>query len=203
VVRAAVEAAARLFEAGGAVVEPVHPWLTQAMFEGFDTFFRTRFRAVTNALPRDRYERILPYIREWVEGGGAEKGAGASGLALYEGYQQLMAIREAGVRFSQGFDCVISPVAPMPAFAAQLPGPNNDPSRPFDHIAFTMPANITEQPAASIDCGQTAAGLPIGLQIVGRRFDDLGVLRVARWFETARGPMRDWPRPCPSPPPEA
>ncbi len=197
-VSACIEAAAALFEAGGAIVEPAAPWLTEAMFEGFDTFFRTRFWAVTRALPHDRYAMILPYIRQWVEGG-----ANASGLGIYEGYQQLMAIREVGVRFSQRFDYVLSPVAPMPAYAAELPGPNNDPSRPFDHIAFTMPANMTEQPAASIDCGQTADGLPIGLQIAGRRFDDMGVLRVAQWFETARGPARNWPRPCPSPPLEA
>jgi Asp-tRNA(Asn)/Glu-tRNA(Gln) amidotransferase A subunit family amidase len=197
-VRDAVEAAARLFEAGGAYVEPVDPWLTPDMFDGFDTFFRTRFWAVTRTLPRDRYLQILPYIREWVEGG-----AQASGLEVYQGYQHLMAIRELGVRFSQQFDYVISPVAPMPAFAADLPGPNNDPSRPFDHIAFTMPANMTEQPAASIDCGQTADGLPIGLQITGKRFDDLGVLRVSQWFETARGPWRAWPMPCPSAPVKA
>jgi Asp-tRNA(Asn)/Glu-tRNA(Gln) amidotransferase A subunit family amidase len=197
-VRAAVEAAARLFEAGGAFVEPVEPWLTPDMFEGFDTFFRTRFRAVTRELPQHRYARILPYIRQWVEGGAA-----ASAIELYHGYQQLMAIREHGVRFSQRFDYVISPVAPMPAFAAELPGPNNDPSRPFDHIAFTMPANMTEQPAASIDCGRTAKGLPIGMQIVGRRFDDLGVLRLAQWYETARGVWHAWPQPCPSAPVEA
>jgi len=192
-VRAAIETAARVFEAGGAMVEPVAPWLTPAMFDGFDTFFRTRFWAVTRDLPPERYDRILPYIRAWVEGG-----ATASGLDLYNGYQQLMAIRETGVRFSQRFDYVLSPVAPMPAFAAELPGPNNDPARPFDHIAFTMPYNMTEQPAASIDCGQTADGLPIGLQIIGRRFDDLGVLRLSHWFECARGPWRAWPRPCPS-----
>jgi len=198
VVRAAVDAAARLFEAGGAIVEPVEPWLTPEMFEGFDTFFRTRFRAVTRELPQDRYDRILPYIRQWVEGGAA-----TSALELYHGYQQLMAIREHGVRFSQRFDYVISPVAPMPAFAAELPGPNNDPARPFDHIAFTMPANMTGQPAASIDCGRTADGLPIGLQIIGRRFDDTGVLRLAQWYETARGAWHAWPQPCPSPPVEA
>ena len=197
-VRAAVEAAAHVFESGGALIEPVKPWLTPAMFDGFDTFFRTRFWAVTRALPGDRYARILPYIRAWVEGG-----AHAGGLEVYQGYQQLMAIRETGVRFSQQFDFVISPVAPMPAFSADLPGPNNDPTRPFDHIAFTMPANMTEQPAASIDCGQTAEGLPIGMQIVGKRFDDMGVLRLAQWYETARGPTRAWPKPCPSPDQEA
>jgi aspartyl-tRNA(Asn)/glutamyl-tRNA(Gln) amidotransferase subunit A len=193
-VRAAVDQAAVIFEQGGAVVEPIEPWLTPAMFDGFDTFFRTRFWAETRDLPRDRYDQILPYIRAWVE-----PGAETSALDLYQGYQQLLAIREAGVRFSQGFDYVISPVAPMAAYAAELPSPNNDPMRPFDHIAFTMPCNMTEQPAASIDCGRTRAGLPIGLQIAGQRFDDLGVLQVARWFEQARGIWREWPqRPCPS-----
>jgi Asp-tRNA(Asn)/Glu-tRNA(Gln) amidotransferase A subunit family amidase len=193
-VRAAVEAAARVFEAGGAIVEPAEPWLTPPMFDAFDTFFRTRFWAETKDLPRERHDRILPYIRQWVE-----RGAQTSALELYQAYQKLMAIRETGVRFSQRFDFVLSPVAPMPAFAAELPGPNNDPSRPFDHIAFTMPANMTEQPAASIDCGQTADGLPIGLQITGKRFDDIGVLRLSRWYEQARGPWRDWPQaPCPS-----
>ena len=194
-VRACIEAAARVFEAGGAIVEPAEPWLTPAMFDAFDTFFRTRFWAETKDLPRERYNLILPYIRQWVEGG-----AQTSALELYQAYQQLMAIREAGVRFSQRFDFVLSPVAPMPAYAAELPGPNNDPARPFDHIAFTMPANMTEQPAASIDCGQTADGLPIGLQITGRRFDDIGVLRLSRWYEQARGPWRDWP-PVPVPAP--
>jgi Asp-tRNA(Asn)/Glu-tRNA(Gln) amidotransferase A subunit family amidase len=187
-VRAAIEPAARVFEAGGAIIEPCAPYLTPAMFDGFDTFFRTRFWAVTQDLPRERYDLILPYIRQWVEGG-----ARTSGLELYQGYQQLQAIREAGVRSSQRFDFVLSPVAPMAAFAAELPGPNNDPTRPFDHIAFTMPANMTEQPAASIDCGQTSDGLPIGLQIVGRRFDDVGVLRLAHWYEQARGQWRPWP----------
>ena len=48
------------------------------------------------------------------------------------------------------------------------------------HIGFTLPYNMSEQPAASVNCGYTRAGLPIGLQIAGARFDDLGVLRVAR-----------------------
>ena len=52
---------------------------------------------------------------------------------------------------------------------------------------------MSEQPAASINCGCTAAGLPIGLQIVGRRHDDLGVLRMAHAWEAMRAPQRPWP----------
>ena len=72
---------------------------------------------------------------------------------------------------------------------------SNDPTRPFEHIAFTLPFNMSEQPAASINCGYTGDGLPIGLQIIGQRFDDLGVLRIARALEHLRGAQRPWPKP--------
>jgi Asp-tRNA(Asn)/Glu-tRNA(Gln) amidotransferase A subunit family amidase len=52
---------------------------------------------------------------------------------------------------------------------------------------------MSEQPSASINCGYTASGLPIGLQIAGRRFDDLGVLQVSRAFELLRAGQRPWP----------
>ena len=54
---------------------------------------------------------------------------------------------------------------------------------------------MTEQPAVSINCGFTTAGLPIGVQIIGRRFDDHGVLKLAKAWETARGPITNWPKP--------
>ena len=52
---------------------------------------------------------------------------------------------------------------------------------------------MSEQPALSINCGFTNDGLPIGLQIAGHRFDDLGVLQVAAAWERLRAPMRPWP----------
>ncbi len=50
-------------------------------------------------------------------------------------------------------------------------------------MSFTYPFNITGQPVASVPCGWTDDGLPVGLQIVGRRFDDVTVLRAAAAFE--------------------
>ena len=50
---------------------------------------------------------------------------------------------------------------------------------------FTIPFNLAQQPAASIPCGFTRAGLPVGLQIAGRMFDDAGVLAAARAYESA------------------
>ena len=104
-------------------------------------------------------------------------------------------MRENAVAACAPFDFVLSPTSPMPAYAAELPGPTNDPARPFEHIAFTLPYNMSEQPAASINCGYTTTGLPIGLQIIGARHDDLGVLQLARAWEQLRTAQRPWPTP--------
>ena len=186
--RAAVVAAASLFEQAGAHVEPLAPFCHRAMIDGLDKFWRMRSWLDYRALPPERQALVLPYIRAWVEG--------ASGMAadeLFQGYSQMQALREAAVTACQPFDYVLSPVSPETAFAAEQASPLNDPARPFEHIAFTLPYNMSEQPAASINCGYSAAGLPIGLQVIGRRFDDLGVLQVCAEFERLRGPQRPWP----------
>ena len=93
---------------------------------------------------------------------------------------------------------MLSPVSPVSRFPPSGPARLNDPQRPFEHIAFTLPCNMSEQPAASVDAGRTAAGAPIGLQIIGQRHDDLGVLRLARAWEQLRDPAPAWPA---APPP--
>jgi aspartyl-tRNA(Asn)/glutamyl-tRNA(Gln) amidotransferase subunit A len=90
-------------------------------------------------------------------------------------------------------DYVISPVSPVVKFAAELASPLNDPDRPFEHIAYTVPWNMAENPAISINGGHDKQGFPIGVQIIGRRFDDVGVLGMAKAFETMRGPQKPWP----------
>jgi aspartyl-tRNA(Asn)/glutamyl-tRNA(Gln) amidotransferase subunit A len=189
-VQAAVDAAAKLFEDAGAVIEPVQPFLTPAMLNGLDRFWRTRFLEQTSALSPERYALILPYIRQWVE---AAKDYDA--MQVYTGFDQIIQMRDLGMKAFTGFDFMLSPTAPEPAFPAEWPGPTNDPACPFEHIGFTVAYNMTEQPAASINCGYTADGLPIGLQIIGRRFDDLGVLQMSRAYEQMRPAQRPWPTP--------
>jgi aspartyl-tRNA(Asn)/glutamyl-tRNA(Gln) amidotransferase subunit A len=184
----AVVAAARTLEAAGAIIEPFTPYLTREMLDGLDLFWRTRSLNDLQAMPAERAAKVLPYIAAWAHG--AE---GADGLSVYRGFNQIQRMREAGAKAFQPFDFVISPTAPMPAFDAELPSPTNDPRRPFEHIGFTVAFNMTEQPAASINCGYTPEGLPIGLQIVGRRHDDLGVLRLSRAYEQLRPVQRPWP----------
>jgi len=123
----------------------------------------------------------------------AEGAAGATGAQVFEGYSQMGAFRDAAVAACQPYDYVLSPVSPVPSFPAEWASPINDPARPFEHIAFTLPYNMSEQPAISVHCGFTQAGLPIGLQVAGHRHDDLGVLQVARAWEKLRPAMRAWP----------
>ncbi|MGS0753835.1 amidase [Roseateles sp. GG27B] len=185
---AAVQAAAQLFEQAGATLQPLPGFSTRAMMAGLDHFWRMRSWLDFSALPAARQALVLPYIRAWIA-----SGAELSAPELFQGYSQMAAFRDAAVAACQPFDYVLSPVSPVPAFAAEWASPLNDPALPFEHIAFTLPFNMSEQPAASINCGYTAAGLPIGLQIIGRRFDDLGVLQMASEFEKLRPPQRGWP----------
>ncbi len=187
-VLAAITAAAQAFEAAGAIVEPLAPFVDREMADGIDRFWRTRAWVDLQAFDAQQQRRVLPFIVAWAEGG-----ANLSGAEVLRNYHQTLAMRAATVAACQPFDFVLSPVAPIPAFAADLPCPTNDPARPFEHIAYTLPFNMSEQPAASINAGYTASGLPIGLQIAGRRFDDLGVLQLAHAWEQLRPAQQPWP----------
>ncbi|MFM8610513.1 MAG: amidase [Burkholderiaceae bacterium] len=187
-VRAAVQRAARVFEAAGAIVEEMPPFFTREMLDGMDHFWRMRSHVDMAALPPEREARVLPYIRTW-----AHSAAGMGGEAVFRAQHQFYLTRNATVKATGRFDYAISPTSPVTAFDAEWPSPTNDPLRPLEHIAFTVPFNMSEQPAASVNCGYSSAGLPIGLQIAGARFDDLGVLRVAQAFEQLREAQRPWP----------
>ncbi|MGK6305859.1 amidase [Variovorax sp. DT-64] len=189
-IRGAVEEAARLFERAGAAIEVMQPFMSQAMLDGMDHLWRMRSLVDINALPAERRAKVLPYIRAW-----AESAAGFSGEHVFRAFSQFHATRVAAVSACAKYDYVISPTAPNLPVEAELPSPTNDPLRPLEHIGFTVPFNMSEQPAASISCGYSRGGLPIGLQIAGQRFDDLGVLKVSRAFELIRGPQRPWPQP--------
>ncbi|MFG6467988.1 amidase [Roseateles sp. BYS87W] len=190
-VAAAITAAAQAFERAGAVVEPLAPFATREMADGIDRFWRMRSWLDISALPPAQRERVLLYILDWVA-----PAAGYDGATVFQGYSQMQALREAAnaaMDAAHPLDFVLSPVAPMPAFPAHQASALHDPRRPFEHIAFTLPANMSEQPALAINAGYTAAGLPIGLQIVGRRFDDAGVLALGAAWEQMRPAPRPWP----------
>jgi len=90
-------------------------------------------------------------------------------------------------QFHQKYDLLLTPTLPVPAFDAgkEFPGAGKN-RRWTDWTPFSYPFNLTQQPAASIPCGLTKAGLPAGLHIVGPKYGDALVLRAARAYETVR-----------------
>jgi aspartyl-tRNA(Asn)/glutamyl-tRNA(Gln) amidotransferase subunit A len=158
------------------------------MLDGLDDFWRQRAWMDIGVLSDEERARVLPYIRQWAEGGRSLTGA-----QVYNGMNQMLVMRHAAVAATHRFDFVLSPVAPNVAYEAELASPIHDPERPFEHIGYTVAFNMSDQPAASINAGFTKAGLPIGLQIIGRRFDDLGVLRLSQAWERMCPDVRAWP----------
>ena len=190
-IRDAVTAAAKAIERAGAKLMEVAPIMNRAMLDGVDNFFRARSWADLETYDPQLRAKILPYIVNW-----AEKGATMSAVDAMRGYNQTNEMRKAAARLFETVDIVLSPTSPVTAFPAAWASPLNDPQRPFEHIVFTVPWNMAENPAASINCGFSKSGDAIGLQIVGRRFADQTVLRAAKFYEDLRGAITSWPRPA-------
>ncbi|MBX5167402.1 MULTISPECIES: amidase [unclassified Rhizobium] len=188
-IKAAVEAAARHFEDAGATIIAAQPVLTRAMLDGLDDFWRSRFWGDIAELDEERRNGILPYIRDWAKGG-----ADIAGVDAVKGFNQTIEMRKNCGRLFSEVDAVLSPTNPIISYPAEWASPTNDPALPFEHIGFTVPWNMSEQPAASINCGFSRSGMPIGLQIVGPRFDDMRVLRLSKTFEDWTGGVSAWPR---------
>ena len=91
--------------------------------------------------------------------------------------------------FFEKYDLLLTPTIACPPFRVGLDNPTEiagRPVQPYAWIPFTYPFNLTGQPASSVPCGFSKDGLPIGLQIVGRRYDDMTVMRASAAFEKAR-----------------
>src|SRR3954451_23687077 len=184
----AVASAAAALDRAGAHVEPVESLITDEMLSGLDRFWRMRSYRDWIRLPTERRARVLPYLRAWME-----PAAGFTGTEVFDAFSQMDAMSVA-VRDAIGeLDVLVAPVAPVAAFDAELPSPAGDPARALEHIGFTVPFNMSGHPAISVPWTTTSNGRPIGVQLVGRRFADLVVLRLAASCEALRPPLPPWP----------
>ncbi len=192
-VAAAVWDCAQLLEAHGAHVETIPPLITEPMLDAVCAFFELRSGAEISVMSDEQRAKILPFIVHWA----THRSGSFSGADVMRFYGGIMAMKEATVAATHSYDFVLSPVCPIPAFEADFCCPSNDPTKALWHIAFTVPYNVSEQPAASINWSYSTEaateGLPIGVQIAGRRFDDLGVLQISRVIEQLRPQQRPWP----------
>ena len=112
--------------------------------------------------------------------------------ALSAGYYDAYYLKAQKVRtlirddFRQAFervDAILSPTSPVPAF--KLGEKLDDPLAMYLMDVFTLPCNLAGLPGLSVPCGFTREGLPIGLQILGRAFDEARLLRIGHTFESA------------------
>lgn len=191
-IRYQVEQAAKQLEAAGATLVPMAPVLTREMLDGLDHFWQARQWGELLKLSANEREQVLPAILAWAGGG-----AHLSGVEAVHGFQQTMAMRRATEAVFDEVDAVITPTTPNIVFPAEWPSPTNDPRQPFEHIAYTVPWNMGEQPAISLNAGfsrsASSVNMPIGVQLVGPRFEDHFVLKLARQLEERLAlPMR-WP----------
>jgi aspartyl-tRNA(Asn)/glutamyl-tRNA(Gln) amidotransferase subunit A len=190
-VKAAVVAAARALQKAGAEVRELRSFLTPEMADGMCRFFEARSYNDFVQLAKARQAKVLPFVAEWC----SWRARDFSGRDVMQAYGHVMAMREAAIAACQPFDFVLSPVSPILAYEAELAAPNNDPRDALPHIAFTVPYNMSEQPAASMNWAASREGLPIGVQVIGRRFDDAGVLGLSALLEQLRPAQRPWPEP--------
>ncbi|MFC0268606.1 amidase [Kushneria aurantia] len=186
----AVESAAALFERAGAELVPMVPVMTRQMLDGLDNFWRARQWKALSGLQAAQRERVFPLITQW-----AARGAELSAVDAVAGFEQSLAMQRATATAFDGVDAIISPTTPNIAFPADYGHPSNDPEHPFEHLGFTLPWNMGEQPAISLNGGFSRDGLPLGVQIIAPRFADRLALQLAYRLESELGPVTRWPQP--------
>ncbi len=88
-------------------------------------------------------------------------------------------------RAFQQVDAIITPVSPFPAF--KLGEKIDDPLEMYLSDIYTLTGSLAGIPCMSVPCGKSASGLPVGMQILAKHFDEAGMLRLASAFENAGG----------------
>ena len=190
-VAALIRDAVRAFDELGCVVEEVKPGFADS---------HDLIRCLWSAHEAGNYAQYLQEWRDRMDPGLVaciEDGLQYSMVEYVEARGQKLAYWDTVRPLFEKFDLLLTPTLSVAAFPVGRLNPEHWPQHAWDWIgwaSFSYPFNFTGQPAASVPAGFTPAGLPVGLQIVGRRFADLTVLQAAAAFEAAR----PWARRHPS-----
>jgi aspartyl-tRNA(Asn)/glutamyl-tRNA(Gln) amidotransferase subunit A len=174
-----VSDAVKVFSDLGAKVEEKNPG-----FENPEEIFRTHWFSgaayLVSSIPAEKRKLVDPGLLEV-----AGLGAGITSGEILGAQLKRGALGTHMNLFHRDYDLLVTPTLAVAAFDVGREFPPAK-TRWIDWTPFSFPFNLTQQPAASIPCGFTKAGLPVGLHIVGRKYDDALVLRAARAFESAR-----------------
>ncbi|MBZ2189485.1 amidase [Alcanivorax sp. JB21] len=176
----ALRDAASVFETLGATVVEVDPSFSDPLSAFGHLFYGGAANAMRDLGPRKRALMDPNLVSV------AEKAGQLSMLDYLGAVNERMALSERMAVFHTRYDLLLTPTLPITAFDTNREVPKDWPSTRWPTwTPFTYPFNLTGQPALSVPCG-LSGGLPIGLQIVGRRFDDALVLRAGQAWQQAR-----------------
>lgn len=179
-IEAATAAAARVFADLGAIVEEADPGFAEPI-EAIRTIWGAVSATIMDAVPPRERDKMDPDLLNVAEDG--RRYTLSDYLSAYNSRSDLA---NAMARFHQRYDLLLTPQMPIPALEAGrvTPADGRFGEEWINWSPYTYPFNMTQQPAASVPCGFTSDGLPIGLQIVGPARCDHLVLRAARAFES-------------------
>ncbi|MBL8706863.1 MAG: amidase [Rhodospirillales bacterium] len=182
----AIADGAKLFQRLGAKVEEVDPSGGTSVFkDSHETFQAHWFAGAANLLSRYSAKQ-----RSQMDSGLQAAAEGGAKYSLLEYMAAVKRREDLGTqmnKFHETYDLLLTPAMPIAAFEAGIEVPKGSGlTRWTEWTPFSYPFNLTRQPAASIPCGFTRAGLPIGLQLVGPLYGEAVVLRASRAFEEAR-----------------
>lgn len=177
-VAAAVKDAVHALEGLGAATDQVAPF-----FDKPQQIFETLWFSAA----RNRLAKLSPSDRALVDPDLLEATENVSHLQISDYIEAELQRARLGLQIENllhDYDVLVTPTVPIPAFDAGIQTPDNQ-GRWTDWAGFNYPFNLGQQPACSVPCGFTASGLPIGLQIIARKYRDDAALRVAAAFQTA------------------
>lgn len=176
-----VEEAVHVFTDLGAIVSRTDPGFADPV-DAFHVLWFSGAAASTAMLTDEQRDQLDPGLREV-----CEQGARYTAMEYLDATATRAALGRTMGDFHEHYDLLVTPTMPIAAFEAgvEVP-PGSNATRWTAWSPFTYPFNLTQQPAASVPCGFTAAGLPVGLQVVGPRHADGRVLAACAAFEQAR-----------------
>jgi aspartyl-tRNA(Asn)/glutamyl-tRNA(Gln) amidotransferase subunit A len=183
-VDALVAQAGPLLADAGASVEDASPVWSVDPLEPFEVFWATACAATVDGFAPSKQAQLDPLLRAV-----AVKGRSTTLAAYQQAVQQRLAISVVATEFFRRFNVLVGPVMPVPAFTVERDVPEGFDSADWSWCPYTYVWNMTGQPAASVPIGFSAQGLPVGVQIVGRKGAEGDVLRAAAAIERRR-PLR-------------
>jgi aspartyl-tRNA(Asn)/glutamyl-tRNA(Gln) amidotransferase subunit A len=188
-VTSAVTNAIAAFREVGWEVEEAHPGFPDPV-EIFNVIVRAENYQVAGDLLSRHPDLLDPGMKAF-----AQAGAGISALDYLRANHERNHLCARLAAFFEKYDLLVTPTVAVPPFTigARLKEIAGRKVHVIGWIAFTYPFNLTGNPAASVPCGWTDDGLPIGLQIIGPRFADALVLQASAAFEQARPWTRQRP----------